>query len=272
MSPVLNTHTFQIAGIPVEFATNSERIFNEIPQYWGNFQVQETVPQLTTFLNHQPQGVQWTGKPLELDWNEKGFSVSGPGMEATYDSEKEHADLKLTLDNGYGDIFRMFFSLYLVKKGGILLHSNGMTRNRKTVSLFSGPSGRGKTTTSRLRQNRALLSDESIALFLKDGKTWATSTPFYGELFAETENLTLPVKHLFFIFQAKQFHIRPMSAVESVSHLTLNQFQYARCQSYLDEKMKNLTEMVKTFKTYRLDFLPTEELWDFLQKEVDHEI
>ncbi len=270
MSLVVNQFLFEFAGIPVELSTNSSTIEESLSHYWIPF-VTASSPQVKIYLEHLPDGSQWTGEPFDLKWHDQGFDALGSGMELHYNHTKEEAHLILKLESGAGDILRMFYSLLLVKKGGALLHAAALTKG-KTASIFSAPSGTGKTTLCKMKQDRHLLTDEAVALFPLNGKTLASSTPFFGGLYQETQNLTLPVSFLFFLAQGKDFKVTSFSSVQTLEHLIRNIFIVTRSRDFMQQLMDNFYTMISTFDSYQLYSLPEERVWDFLNKEVSDEV
>ncbi|MBF0433092.1 MAG: hypothetical protein HQK83_17570 [Fibrobacteria bacterium] len=105
-------------------------------------------------------------------------------------------DLHFTLRHNQGKLFltpsvyafdaflRVFYSSFLPDNNALLLHSSGIVYKNKAY-VFSGPSGAGKTTITRLL-NKKTLNDEIVALKIvknKHGSTVAVyATPFWGEM------------------------------------------------------------------------------------------
>jgi hypothetical protein len=95
-------------------------------------------------------------------------------------------------------VLRIVHTLILAREGGILLHSAGAIRNGKAF-LFSGVSGAGKTTISRLAPpDVTLLTDEVSYVRRDDDGYRACGTPFAGELARVGENCSAPIDCLFF--------------------------------------------------------------------------
>lgn len=261
---------FEIAGIPFELSSNSETILTEISQYWTKFNTYSD-PKLKIQLIDVPEKqFEFKENPKFLNWDEAGFELSLAGVEVKFDAARQVGILRRPYGWGWGDILRQFFSLYMVYRGGVLLHGAAIEKNNK-VFIFSGPSESGKTTLSRLRQDRNLLTDESIALLPHQGKTFAHSTPFFGELFYVTQNMRVPVTDIFYIFHGKEHCLTSLSEAEALKHFLRNTFNFYWCQKFCDALLSNLAHMVETFRSHRLEFLPNESVWGYL-KEVGYDL
>ena len=98
-------------------------------------------------------------------------------------------------------VLRIVHSLVLAQDAGFLVHAASAVRNGKAF-LFSGVSGAGKTTISRLAPADATLLTDEISYVRKDGNSYvAFGTPFTGELAKVGENMSAPVAALYFLAQ-----------------------------------------------------------------------
>lgn len=79
-------------------------------------------------------------------------------------------------------VLRIVHTLIQAPEGGFLLHGAGALRNGRAF-LFSGVSGAGKTTISKLAPADATLLTDEISYVRRDGEGYrACGTPFAGEL------------------------------------------------------------------------------------------
>lgn len=261
---------FEIAGVPFELTSNSEAILAEIEPAWTKFQGTQA-PQLFVRLIDCPKKMLSVAEnPQFLNWEKGRFHLSVGGIEVKWDSSTRQATLIRPQGWGWGDILRMFFGLVLVQMGGVLLHAAAI-ESRQKVFIFSGPSESGKTTLGRLRGKRGLLTDESVALLPADGKTFAHSTPFFGELFNETQKLRLPVTDIFYIFHGKENRSSRLSDAQALKHFFRNTFHFSWSQPFCEHLLGNCAQMVGAFRSHSLYFLPDESVWDYL-REVGHDL
>ncbi len=119
-------------------------------------------------------------------------------------------------------VLRIVHTLILAREGGFLLHSAGAIRNGRAF-LFSGVSGAGKTTISRLAPpDVTLLTDEVSYIRRDDDGYRACGTPFAGELARVGENCSAPIGCLFFLKQGPENKIEPMAKAEAIRRLMRN--------------------------------------------------
>ena len=119
-------------------------------------------------------------------------------------------------------VLRILHSLILAERGGFLLHAASAICDGQAF-LFSGVSGAGKTTMTRLAPpDVTLLTDEISYLRPSAGGYAAFGTPFAGELARSGENCTAPVSALFFLEQGPKNRIDEISSAEAVQRLMRN--------------------------------------------------
>ena len=99
-------------------------------------------------------------------------------------------------------VLRIVHTLMLAtSRTGFLLHAASAVRNGQAF-LFSGVSGAGKTTISRLAPPDAtLLTDELSYLRREAAGDYAYGTPFAGELAKVGENVKAPLAAVFLLAQ-----------------------------------------------------------------------
>lgn len=132
-------------------------------------------------------------------------------------------------DNIYhlDSFLRMFYSVMLMEKNGLLLHSCAIAKGDK-AAVFSGRSNSGKTTTARLFPRPRVLSDEVVAL-RKSGRTWyAYSTPFWGEMKPGGKSVRKKLKAVYFLKRGRGFRTAGLSRGESVKSLMRNMLFFVK--------------------------------------------
>jgi hypothetical protein len=162
-------------------------------------------------------------------------------------------------------VLRIVHTLALAKQGGFLVHAASAIRNGKAF-LFSGISGAGKTTISRLAPPDAtLLTDEiSYVRRLGDGYV-AYGTPFAGELAEPGENVQAPIATLFFLEQGPENRIEDVgSASVAARALLRNILFFAHDAELVDQVFASALDFVQRVAVKRLTFLPDERVWDLI--------
>jgi hypothetical protein len=108
-------------------------------------------------------------------------------------------------------VLRIVHTLILARQGGFLVHSASAIRGGKAF-LFSGVSGAGKTTISRLAPPDATLLTDEVSYVRREGNRYmACGTPFAGELARVGENCSAPLSALFFLEKGLQNSVEPIS-------------------------------------------------------------
>src|SRR5579859_3540148 len=116
-------------------------------------------------------------------------------------------------------VLRIVHTLILAVRGGFLLHSASAICDGRAY-LFSGVSGAGKTTMTRLAPaDITLLTDEvSYLRPCADGYA-AFGTPFAGELERAGKNCNAPVSALFFLEKGSENRVDELPSAEAVRRL-----------------------------------------------------
>jgi hypothetical protein len=170
----------------------------------------------------------------------------------------------------------------LGRERGVEVHAAGMCDAEGQGYLFLGHSGAGKSTTTRLwnqRPGMTVLSDDRIILREHcdpDGQpeVWMHGTPWHGEAaFAVPEKAR--IERLFVIEHARERapHHEPenritrISGSRAVGEIMARSFLPFYDGPALENTMNFLQEIVTAIPCYRLEFLPdstaVEAVWQF---------
>jgi hypothetical protein len=161
-------------------------------------------------------------------------------------------------------VLRILHTLILAQEGGFLLHSAGAIRNGRAF-LFSGVSGAGKTTLSRLAPpDVALLTDEVSYVRRVDGGYRACGTPFAGELARVGENCSAPLASLFFLKQGPENKIEPVAKSEAIRRLMRNILFFAEDATLVEKVFQSACDFVEHVPVQRLTFAPDSRVWGMI--------
>ena len=159
-------------------------------------------------------------------------------------------------------VLRILHSLILAQRGGFLLHAASAICDGRAY-LFSGVSGAGKTTMTRLAPpDITLLTDEISYLRPNADGYSAFGTPFAGELARAGENCAAPVSALFFLEQGPENRIDELSSAEAVRRLMRNILFFAEDQSLVEKLLATACDFVARVPIRRLTFYPDARVWD----------
>ena len=156
-------------------------------------------------------------------------------------------------------------SLLLAREGGFLVDAASAIRNNRAF-LFSGVSGAGKITISRLASSDVILLSDEISYARRFGQGYrACGTPFAGELARLGENCSAPLSTLFFLEQGSENRIEPMSTGESVRRLLRNILFFANDPELVKLVFRSAFDFVTDVAVRRLTFFPDERVWDLIE-------
>jgi len=160
---------------------------------------------------------------------------------------------------------RIVHTIVQATRGGFLLHGASAIRNGRAF-LFSGVSGAGKTTISRLAPKDAvLLTDEISYITSGAGGYRACGTPFAGELARPGENAAAPIERLFFLAKGPDNVTEPVEAGEALRLLLRNILFFADDPELVKMVFRSANDFLGKVPAYRLTFYPDEQVWDLIQ-------
>ena len=163
-------------------------------------------------------------------------------------------------------VLRVIHSLDVVEAGGFLLHSASAIRNGRAW-LFSGKSGAGKTTISRLAPPDASLLTDEISYVRPggDGVWRAHGTPFYGELARPGENLSAPLEMACYLDKGPENRLDPLRPVEGARRILENALFFAKDRALISRILKNACAFGAAVPASRLTFRPDRSVWELIQ-------
>ena len=162
-------------------------------------------------------------------------------------------------------VLRIVHGLILARQGGFLVHAASAIRNGKAF-LFSGVSGAGKTTISRLAPPDATLLTDEISYVRREGNRYmACGTPFAGELGRLGENQSAPLSALFFLEKGLQNRIEPIRPTEAIQRLLRNILFFADDPELVKLVFQAACEFASVVPIHRLIFVPDQRVWDIIR-------
>lgn len=165
---------------------------------------------------------------------------------------------------------RILVAYRLHEMGGAVIHGAGLVWDGEGL-LFAGPSGTGKTTTSRMGLERGLtvLSDDLNALLppeTPEGPVRLAGLPFTGDLGGDGggAGTIFPLRGLYRLEQAPDDTLRPLSRAEAVACLLA-------CSPFLNadphrrgELLSTLLALAERIPAFALRFSLRGGIWDIL--------
>jgi len=264
MTAARKVECVEIGGIPISLSTCEEGFLDLLrqryagflsssrPQFELEFDLQTARPASDDDVRVRRDGDQWL---LERgDFHARWSPLTGRG------SVRQNAN-PYSLDS----VLRIVHSLILAERGGFLLHSASAICDGRAY-LFSGVSGAGKTTMTRLAPpDITLLTDEMSYLRPNGDGYSAFGTPFAGELARAGENCSAPVSALFFLEQGPENRAEELPSVDAVRRLMRNILFFAEDQSLVEMLFATACDFVARVPIRRLTFYPDARVWDLVR-------
>ena len=159
---------------------------------------------------------------------------------------------------------RIVHTIIQAQRGGFLLHGASAIRNNRAF-LFSGVSGAGKTTISRLKPDDAILLTDEISYITRGESGYrACGTPFAGELARPGENASAPIDRLYFLAKGPENSIAPIETGEALRLLLRNILFFADDPELVKMVFRSANEFLGQVPAYRLTFYPDGRVWELI--------
>jgi len=251
----------EIGGIPISLCTTDERFFRLLLQrYEGflsalpaefelEFDIIDAGSESDEDVRVRREGLQWR---LERgDFCARWDPRTGTG------SVRQNAN-PYSLDS----VLRILHSLILAERGGFLLHAASAICDGHAY-LFSGVSGAGKTTMTRLAPADVTLLTDEVSYVTPSGDTYrAFGTPFAGELAKAGENCSAAVSALFFLEQGPEIRIDELPSADAVRRLMRNILFFAEDAALVEKLLASACHFVARVPIRRLTFYPDPRVWE----------
>jgi hypothetical protein len=251
----------EIGGVPIALSTSDDRFFHLLHQRYDGF-LSSSHPEF-----HLDFDLASTGRV-----SEDGVRVRREGGDwliergdffARWDPRTGRGTVRQNA-NPYSldSVLRILHSLILAQRGGFLLHAASAICDGQAY-LFSGVSGAGKTTMTRLAPpDVTLLTDEISYIRPSAGHYSAFGTPFAGELARSGVNCAAPVSTLFFLEQGPENRIDELPSAEAVRRLMRNILFFAEDQGLIEQLLATACDFVARVPIRRLTFYPDARVWE----------
>ncbi len=191
-----------------------------------------------------------------LDWNPRAFAPRYPSLGKALG----------------GPLGRALAIFSLVGRGGMLFHSAAAVLAGEGV-IFAGPSGRGKSTRSKLLDAAGVpvLTDEwpiMRRLTAADGSDGPERFRVYGSPWPSAgrfaRNASAPLKRLYFLEHGPVNRIEPVSRNEAIRRFMVSARVPWHFPAFLDPMLATINAFLAEIPCAVLHFKPTPEVVDFL--------
>jgi hypothetical protein len=187
----------EIGGIPIALATSDDAFLDLLCQRYEGF-LSSSRPECELEFDLVSAG---SGSADDVNVRREGddWLIERGDFRARWDPRTGRGAVRQNA-NPYSldSVLRILHSLILAGSGGFLLHAASAICDGRSY-LFSGVSGAGKTTMTRLAPADVTLLTDEISYLRPGARGYsAFGTPFAGELARSGENCSAPVSALFF--------------------------------------------------------------------------
>ncbi len=260
--------TVEIGGMPILLHTQDNSFRQLLAHRYAGFVDSSTPPRFEFDIELTTPRASAPDDDVRVEMQGGTWRLRRGDFHAQWDPDAGRGRIRQSA-NPYSidSILRIVHTLILAREGGFLLHSAGAIRNGRAF-LFSGVSGAGKTTISRLAPSDVtLLTDEVSYIRRNDvGSGYrACGTPFAGELARVGENCSAPIASLFFLKQGLENKMEPMAKSEAIRRLMRNILFFAGDAELVENVFQSACEFVERVPVRRLTFTPDTRVWDLIR-------
>jgi hypothetical protein len=260
----LHNTTVVIGGIPIELTTANPQFMPVLESRYGGFMSDAPAKvHLRVVTAENPHG----DPEAELVVRRQGkvWHLRRGDLRAEWDRSTGRGTVWQTV-NPYSidGVLRILHSLLLAERDGFLLHAASALVGGRAYA-FSGVSGAGKTTISRLAPaTTTVLTDEISYLKMKEGEFWAWGTPFSGEMATPGPNCSAPLAGVFLLSKGPDNWIEPMGRDEAVCAVLRNVLFFADDSELAGRVLETVCQLVEKVPVRRLIFRPDASVWDLV--------
>jgi hypothetical protein len=251
----------EIGGIPIAFSSDDDHFLDLLRQRYAGF-LSSSPPEFELEFD-LIAAIPPSDEDVRVHREGDEWLIERGDFQARWDPGTGRGQVRQNA-NPYSldSVVRILHSLILAQRGGFLLHAASAICDGQAY-LFSGVSGAGKTTMTRLAPaDITLLTDEISYLRPSADGYVAYGTPFAGELAKPGENCSAPVSALFFLEQGPENCIDELPSAEAVRRLMRNILFFAEDRVLVEKLLTTACDFVARVPIRRLTFYPDSRVWD----------
>lgn len=192
-----------------------------------------------------------------------------PGMHSGMLTLSRHSavwDLEIATEDSEADplawpLDGLLLYYLTVFNGDIMIHASGVDYKGKGF-VFSGVSGKGKSTMARLweKAGAKVIHDDRLIIRRKEGEIFFYNTPVYDD----DEPRSSRPAGIFLLEHGKQNMIVPLEGSRAVSTVMANCIQHNWNSEIISGLMESLSEVCAKIPVSRLYFRPESEIVEFI--------
>lgn len=264
-SPASDEVSIEIGSIPIRVRSQSAEFRRLLEQRYAGFIGQSQTPAYRLDVDLQPPVSNGSEPEVKVTCDQRRWIMRRGDFYAEWDTQARRGYVQQSANPYSIDcVVRILHTLHLSREGGFLLHSASAIRNGKAF-LFSGVSGAGKTTISRLAPPDAILLTDEISYVGRQGDSYtAFGTPFAGELAEPGANVSAPIGALLLLEKGPENRRERMGTAEAVQALLRNILFFAEEKELVQMVFQSACDFVQRVPVERLIFRPDPSVWEII--------
>jgi hypothetical protein len=257
--------TISIGGLAIRFYVPDTGFRTLLAARYGSFlrAHAEARPEIEFEIHAVPPGSLHGPENLNVGCEGGLWRLSRGDFRAEFDLRARRGTLALSPNPYSVDcLLRIAHSLLLAASGGVLLHAASGIRNGRGV-IFSGVSGAGKTTISRVAPAGVQLLTDEVSYLRREGAGYRVyGTPFSGELGLRGEDISAPLEAVHLIEHGAENRREALAQPEAIRRLLRNTLFFAQEPELVSAVFATLCDLAERVPVYRLEFVPDARVWE----------
>lgn len=259
--------SLSIADFPVTLATGDETMYHRLVNRYADFlneDSQEPIVTIDLQVTPDAQFIEPRPGPLiiESSYRPEDLTYRAYYEQGHVDWQTGRGHLEMHPDAGVENFLRVIYAWLCLQDGGLLLHAAGLVRGGEGY-VFFGPSGAGKTTTTRLSADTAeILSDDLVILRCADGRCTLYGVPFKGDLSdAPRANQQAQLKSIYRLQQDSEHYLEPLPKITAVAELVASSPFVVRDLSLSQQLIEVCRQIAQTVPVQMMHFKKDNGFW-----------
>src|SRR5271163_4140698 len=255
-----------IGGLPINIQSPDSEFIAMLERRYAGFLAQPAAAGIRLDVEVVATTGDRADEDLEVRYADGRWTINRGDFRAQWDPVSMRGSVRQgAYPYAIDSVMRIVHSLVLAEKGGFLVHSASAVRNGRAF-LFSGISGAGKTTISRLAPPDVTLLTDEISYVCRNGDGYsAFGTPFAGDLGKAGENISAPLAGLYLLVQGRQNQARSIGPGDAARRLLRNVLFFADDASLVERLFGTVCEFVTRVPVYELTFRPEPDVWNLVK-------